>query len=418
MFMRFFVLAGTAMHMSVMLVTPASAQTVDAPEITRDHAVLWALRDAPEMAASEFILRSREHQIDDAQRRLNPRLDVSVENFAGSGAYSPIDRAETTATIMQTYERGGDRRARAELARQGLRLAEVEARIAQLDLIETVETNFLNVQIARARVELAEQRLSSFEQISAIVDQRVRAAREPVHTRERMDAQLTGARIDIEVAVQSLEAARADLTAYWNGDDDVRVVPANFHLADLQSTMTVETQSMEERYAAAQRSLAEARISQEVARATPDIDVGLQARHFQNGNEAALGFQVSIPLQVRNNNRSRIASARSEMQAADRTIESVRRSTDRERRSLELRINRTTAEIERIDAWLLPQLVQSLESARSGYRRGTATYLEIFDAQMALNAAFERRIDAFADLYLSQIRLRRLSGTNLLLAAR
>ena len=35
MFMRFFVLAGTAMHMSVMLVTPASAQNVDAPEITR-----------------------------------------------------------------------------------------------------------------------------------------------------------------------------------------------------------------------------------------------------------------------------------------------------------------------------------------------------------------------------------------------
>ena len=418
MFTRYLVLAGTAMHMSVMIVTPASAQSVDDPEITRDHAGLWALRDAPELEASEYRLRSREQRVEDAQRRLNPRLDVSVENFVGSGAYSPIDRAETTATFSQTYERGGDRRARTDFARQGLRLAQIQARIAELDLIETVETAFLDVQIAGARLELAEGRLASFQQIGQIVDQRVRAARDPIHARERMNAQISGAQIDIEIAIQTLEASRGYLTGYWQGEDDIRVVPASFDLSSLSELSDVDTHSIEESYAAAQRSLAEGAISREVARATPDIDVGIQARHFQNGNEAALGFQVSIPLQVRNNNRSLIASARAEMEAADRMLESVRRRTARERRSLELRANRTIAEVERIDTLLLPQLEQSLRSARSGYRRGSATYLEILDAQMALNAALERRINAFADLYLSQIRLRRLSGTDRLNAAR
>jgi len=412
MTIRLCLLTGLAMHVGAFFTAPAAAQNAENPIITRDIAVLWALQDAPEIEASQHFVQSREELIENARRRPNPRLNVEMENLGGSGPYGLAERTETTATLSQLYERGGDLEARTQLAQSEVRLANIRLQITELDLVESVEMAVLDVQLAQAHLRLAEERHSSLEEIGEIVTQRVRAARDPLLAQERLQAQISQAQIDIDIAEQDLISAREYLNGFWTGRNDIRVEPATFELSDITAIPLPRPRSTEEELAMARRAHFEAAISQEVARATPDIDVGLQARHFQNDNEAAIGFSVSIPLQLRNNNQNAIASARLEMVAADRMVENVRRTKLREIRSVTLRTNRISAEIEQIETLLLPQLQQSLASARSGYQRGSATYLEIFDAQLALNLARERRISAFAELYQTQIRMRRLAGTH------
>ncbi|HTK34701.1 MAG TPA: hypothetical protein VL358_05355 [Caulobacteraceae bacterium] len=48
----------------------------------------------------------------DKLRRPNPTLGLEIENFAGTGPFGGLRGAETTASVEQTIETGGKRRAR------------------------------------------------------------------------------------------------------------------------------------------------------------------------------------------------------------------------------------------------------------------------------------------------------------------
>src|SRR3546814_10439656 len=66
------------------------------------------------------------------QADVRPRdvIGVDVEDFAGTGPYSPTDRSQTTAWYERTWERGGKREARVGSARSELEVAQQRGRPA------------------------------------------------------------------------------------------------------------------------------------------------------------------------------------------------------------------------------------------------------------------------------------------------
>ncbi|RYE37885.1 MAG: TolC family protein, partial [Hyphomicrobiales bacterium] len=75
------------------------------------------------------------------QAGVRPRdvIGVDVEDFAGSGPYSPVDRSQTTAWYERTWERGGKREARVGSARSEAKVVEQRRRLRMLDVLEKVQ---------------------------------------------------------------------------------------------------------------------------------------------------------------------------------------------------------------------------------------------------------------------------------------
>src|SRR5690606_35089938 len=77
---------------------------------------------SPALIAAQAEVRAAEGRALQAGLRPNPELDLSIENFAGTGAFRGMDETESTLSIGQRFELGGKRTARQRAAE-----AEIEA---------------------------------------------------------------------------------------------------------------------------------------------------------------------------------------------------------------------------------------------------------------------------------------------------
>src|SRR3546814_18522395 len=90
------------------------------------------------------------------QADVRPRavIGVDVEDFAGTGPYSPIDRSQTTAWYERTWERGGKREARVGSARSELEVAQPRGRLGLLDVLGQVPAAWADGLPAEAALQL------------------------------------------------------------------------------------------------------------------------------------------------------------------------------------------------------------------------------------------------------------------------
>ncbi|RYE42540.1 MAG: TolC family protein, partial [Hyphomicrobiales bacterium] len=91
------------------------------------------------MAATAAQLRVAHAGIVQADVRPRDNIGLDLEDFAGTGAYSPVERTQTTAWFERTWERGGKRAARVGVARSELGVTAHRNRIRMLDLLAQVQ---------------------------------------------------------------------------------------------------------------------------------------------------------------------------------------------------------------------------------------------------------------------------------------
>jgi cobalt-zinc-cadmium efflux system outer membrane protein len=299
------------------------------------EALLRATGFDPARAGVEARLAAAEAGVRQADVRPNPSVGVMVENLPTLGGGDFLDRTETTLTIEQRLERGGDRAARAALARSEGGLVAAEARTALLDRLELVQRAWAEALAAEAVLDIARERLELAESFSTEVQRRVDAARDPLFAGARAEADLAQAQIDFDQAEIALRIARINLAKFWDGQpafvlgDDAfedtsssRMAPGAVSQADL-AVFNVR------------RDIAEAQVRVEQARAIADPTVTLGVRHIWD-NEVALVFGGSMPLQRYDQNRGAIDRARAEGLAAraDRRAFEI----EREREILRLQV--------------------------------------------------------------------------------
>lgn len=193
----------------------AYAQAVNAAPLTRDDAIARALSNDPGVRTADVARAAAEAHVRQAARWPNPTLDFQSENIEGSGPYRSFERAETTYSLSQRLQLGGDRGARRTLAEHDLDAAGAGVRIKQLDLIAEVESAYIDAQAAEAAWRVAEERLRVAEELAAAVRRRVAMARDPLMAGSRAEARLAEIRIETEAAGRNAVEARARLASYW-----------------------------------------------------------------------------------------------------------------------------------------------------------------------------------------------------------
>lgn len=396
--MRIALLAGAALFIPKY----ASAQP-----ITLEQAVERAVSAAPELRAREAgVLAARAEQVQ-AGLRPNPVLDVEAENVAGTGNYSVFEQPELTVTYEQPIERGGKRAARLAYAARGIELAEAQARLARLDLAQSVQRAFIDAQIADQLVWIAERRLSLEKAMQTEALRRVRGYKDPLFVETRADARVTQAGLAVDEAKARQAAARVLLASFWGGDPVAIEVPDGIEKPD----------ALAEQLAAADAAVSEAAIQRasaqvvlEQSRAVQDYTVRGGARFLRETDDVALIAGVSIPLGRFDRNQGNIERARAERQRLEFEAEAARLARLRRLASLRAEADAARLRADGIMQDVYPKAVRTLEQVREGYNRGGFRFSDVQDAADAIIDVQQQWAEAMGRYRDVQSEIDRLTG--------
>lgn len=399
-----------AATLALNLLSPAAAQAqAEPPALSLTEALAKAAGANPTLTGSNARLAAAQANLRQAGVRPNPTLGVELENFAGTGVYSLLDRTEATVSYQQTLERGGKREARTGRARAEIEVARLRREVRTLDLLRDVQVAYAEAAAAEAELLIAEARLIAAHQSQTDIDRRVKAARDPLFAGSRADMMTAQAQIARDQARDRARNARAALARFWGGGPEFRlalepffegkgpVVPASLTIADLALLE-------------AERDVAIANIRVEQARAVVDPTVRAGVRYLGDGNNIAFVVGGTIPLRRYDTNRSGIERARAERNAAEADIAVARLAREREIAQLTAKISSAATEAERIRAEVIPPAIKSVEQVREGFNRGGFSYLDVTEAERALADARARRVSVLRQYHLDQAALDRLTG--------
>lgn len=410
---RIFAALAIGSALSLLLSSPSRA----AENLTLSDALSRVAQADPSIAVGVAQRQAAEASVRQAGARPRDVIGVDVEDFAGSGPYSPIDRSQTTAWYERTWERGGKREARVGSARSEVEVAEQRRRLRMLDVLEKVQVAWVEALAAETAVPVADERLAVAERLEREVVRRVQRAVDPVFALERARTGVAQARIARDQAIENARMARASLAAWWGGSTDFRVETAAFSSIERQAPVGpgIADLAMLE----AERAAADARIRLAEANSATDPTLRAGVRHFGEGNEVALVVGGSIPLGGRQANRGNVERAQAERLAAEAELAVGQVERKREIDRLTAQRAAIATEIGRIDREVLPSAERAVSLVRAGFNRGgTAfTFLEVGQAQQTVIDARTRCIDLLRRYHLDGVRLDRLTGRHALLTS-
>jgi outer membrane protein, heavy metal efflux system len=407
--------------MSRILLFILTAATVSAGDLSLAEALRRADAQNPSLLAQGYAGRAAEALVDQAGVRPNPTLDVTVENFGGTGAVHGADGLETTVQFSQALERGGKREKRVAVARHEQTVADLDYAVRRAEVLAVAATAYVEVIAAQERVALARETLALAEETAASVAARVKAAEASAAESARARAALALARAEHTRAGSALTQARTTLAATWGGAvDDVPALTAGLRMPDSlpERDALLAKLAGHPRQALQQATVSGRRASLQLAHAqsSQDVTVGGGVRFFREGSDAAFVAGVSVPLPFRNSNQGNIRAARETLAGSEQAA----RALDAELRTAfsvvwqEVQTARTLVLDLRTDA--LPATDEALAIVRHAYTRGELPLTDVLEAQRARTVLRRELLDAETACAIALVRLDALTDSSFPLA--
>lgn len=369
----------------------------------------------PDLTAARLRVDAAKSRSRDASRWRNPTAGISVENFGGS--IGP-GHAESSLLLEQPVEIGGDRGARAGLARSLIRLSEAETDLLHRELVAATIDRFLEAWELQERV----QRLRSAERTAdaavAAAEERLRAGAAPAFERVRAQGYRSLQAVERGRAEAALVIARRNLALQWGGEsldyDSLALEALGSPTFPPRDSLLARLEEQPSRRRAAAAVEVETwRLREARAARVPDLSVGAGLRHLDEADGTGVLVGISLPIPLWGNLRGAVAAGQAEKSAAEVVV----RSTD-----LRLRTDHQAA-YERYEAAVVawrslqssvqPKAENALELIVAGYRSGRLGYLDIQDGQRSLLEADLMLIDAIADVWRARSSLELLLGASL-----
>ncbi|CAN5659197.1 TolC family protein [soil metagenome] len=347
----------------------------------------------------------------------NPGATVTREQLSSGGA----SYDETSVTLSQPIEIGGQRGARIAVARQGAEAVRARLHADRLRVAFAVHRAYIRAAIAEADLLALSEATEVFRRVEA--SGRARFAEGDISRFDRSRLQIELVRYETLLATKSLDLADAgrELTLLIAPDSiwvarTLRPAEPLAAIGGIDQTISLDaamaTATARADVIAADAQVEAQRATLSLARLeripTPTLTAGFknQADGFQG---AVVG--IALPLPLWNRNGGAIAEADAQLAAAvaqrdlvlARARNDIRRAWDTYRSLQEL--TRTLGET------LLPESAGLLETARFSYAEGEMSLIELLDAADAYRAARESINALLGDYLTALFDLERATGT-------
>lgn len=346
-------------------------------------AIGTALQSHPLLQSARARAAAAESVVAQARLRPNPRLYLQTENWRGNPSFSPSTDTDTYAYVSQAFETGGKRNARTEVARSGVRRAELERELLARQITVRVKIAYWAAAGAARVAQAQRENAANFQQVIDYHEARVREGAMPEADllrvrieRERLELAANGAELDAE-------RARIDLFRAMGRADfpEARFVESleglvNAPAADPEAAVA---QRAELKLAREIRASAAANASLQRSLVSQDVDIVFGYKHTAGFSSVLGGMQWNLPFF--NRNQGNIGAAEASIRVADAEIAAAEAAVRAEVKAAEadyrIRSRQVSGTLERI----MKRAQESAAIALAAYREGGSDLLRLLDAQ-------------------------------------
>lgn len=374
------------------------SSTLTQQPLTIQQAVEEAVEKNLELLAKRYDIKIAEARIITAGMTPNPTLSVGADHLdllgTGYSAENAAGPSEYSLRADWTFEGGGKRQRRLEVAELTKEVIKLEILESSRQTVYEVEKAFIDVLLAQANLSLAQENRGAFSRIVRVSTERVRfgdlAKVELTRTKLaelQYDNSVTLARVRLRTAKQNL----AYLLGRDGIDDDLEVegnlsrAVAPAEPEKLEAIAIIKRPDYLGLLKDQERS--KAAIALEEANGRINYTVGLEYRRQEGlaGRGNSVGVFLSVPLPTNDTNEGEILRAQHEydqLQAKQKAMLSKIRlqiaTATQQFKAAEKTLNQ-------IEKSMLTQARQVLDTLEYSYRTGHSTLVELLDAQRAYN---------------------------------
>jgi cobalt-zinc-cadmium efflux system outer membrane protein len=396
--------------------TPAPAQlTVEGRVLTLADALSATLAHDPDLSASLLETRAREAETLQAAAHPNPELRGDLENVGGSGSRGAADESETTLLLSQRIQLGGKRAKGERVAarRQELSVWDYEAH--RLEALAATTKAFVATLVAQERVALAEELERLDRDALSAAERSAGAGASSALDATRARVALGRAAIERSRAARSLDAARAELAARWG---DTR---AGFNRVTGDLALPAQIPDLDALLGELQRNPDLARwqsehgertatLALEEAERVPDVTLGAGGRYFNDDEDAALVFEVAVPLPIFDRNAGAIAAARSRVAKAQAEERAAAAGAASALRTAHARLVSAHEQASALREHVLADAEASRRNALGAYRSGALRLLDVLDTQRTVFELRAQYLDAVEEFHAAAADIERLTA--------
>jgi len=362
-----------------------AAPIVAGAPLTLDMALRQVRQASPDVQRAVLEARARQADADQAGRRLNPSINLEVENFIGSGPLSGFGQSETTLSFEQTLQLGGKRQKREFAARARAELGTAECETLQQLVQLEAATLFYDIVAAQEVALLAKQASELADTLVGTVTKRVEAgaAAPPELLRVRSDAaRLKAASI---AADADIERMGYELAALWGSPAPTFSNILNRNSLNGSSNVPIGDvlSHPDIALANANEAVRQAELIAAQAAGVPDLTVSAGLRRFEDTGDSAflLGVSVPFPLFDRNRDAARASTIRAD--SARINAVATRARLRSRQQAATLQVETAKSQLALLENEALPTAREAYDASVKGYTAGR------FDLTTTLNARKE-----------------------------
>lgn len=376
-----------------------------------------ALELAPEMQTSEADIARQQGKLEQAGAWPNPDISVQMNNTIGiedgSGGYDITELA-----ISQPLPLGRLKQQQAQ-ADSGYASAIALRQYQQLLLEYKVAQRFHVLQLAAAKLELAQQRLTQASRYQHTGNDPLIRYLTPLE-RMRLDIVLQAAKQTAEVAEGEYNEATASLKALLEipVDTELQLTPLTPVTMPAAFSAMLESLNDHPALVADQQTLASAQAGIEVAKAQrfsdPTLTLSRGKDFLANRREDTTALMLNVQIPLWNQNNGGVTQARASMQQAQAELAIKQRDLKTSLHKNYIHLGHLIAQAQHYRDKLLKPSEKVFSLTRKGFAAGELNILTLIDANNTYFEAQERYFELLQEGWQELAEVRKSAGLSLL----
>jgi cobalt-zinc-cadmium efflux system outer membrane protein len=376
--------------------------------------VALAIERSPTIAGAHGAMKQSQGQQIAAGAYPNPWISGSVGKGSIRDPSTGVSIIERTVTVAQPLEWLGKRRARQQAADAGVAGASAGLEETKLNLESEVKVAFYQLLLAQRDMDLTGQNLTMVEEVLRTVKLRVSAGEATSFDTMKATVELQKAQKDVARAKNGLLVAKSRINTLTAG-----ALGRQFSITgDFQSSRPEMDQDRLIAQALEQHPVirrltklteqAEHTVKLEREARVPNVSV--QGQYHREAGDESVTAGLSVPLPLWYRQQGEIETALGTKYRAE--AERLRAQNELEQAIMQNAQEVRTAQdqLQVFESGLLKQAEQTLIVARTSFRQGAASLLDVLDAQRVYRQTLLEYAQTRADLSVALVRLERAAG--------
>ena len=390
----------------------------DQQGLTLEQAIIRVLENHPKLKVVDYEAQAMAARLRQALLPPPDRININLEDFAGTGAANHVQSLEATLSLSRTLELGNKAAYRGEVVESRTRLLLTEKDSERLDVLTETTRRFLHVAADQQRLKLAKDAIELLQLTEQAVNKRIDAGKAPITERQRITIDQANYDLELDHRRHEMESSRLSLATLWNRKQpDFEQVKADLFALDTLPAFDEWAGLLERNPDLVRhiklRDLSRAKIRLAKSKRKPDIDLSAGIRYLGNNDDVAFILSASIPLGT---------SERAQHNIDEAEALSLVDPLQLEQKELELyttlfefyqEMKHAKDAVEALRGKIIPATEKMLAAYKEGYQAGRYSLLELIQVQQLLLNAKSRSLEMAVNYHSYRIEIDRLTGAQL-----